>query len=152
MHRLYVEGPAPMSSSKQSTELRRFALSVLQPGFVGAEAPDWVLRAIGDGLSSVVLFARDIVSPEQVARLTAQLRAEDSSLIIAIDEEAGDVTRIESSTGSTRPGNFALGAVGAVELTESVARDLGRQLHAQAATPPGAVPVPGSPGRGCARS
>jgi beta-N-acetylhexosaminidase len=119
-----------MSSSKHSKELRRLALSVLQPGFVGTEAPDWVLRDIGDGLSSVVLFARNIASPEQVARLTAQLRAENPSLIIAIDEEAGDVTRLESSTGSTRPGNFALGAVDDAELTESVARDLGRQLHA----------------------
>lgn len=51
-------------------------------------------------------------------------------MIIAIDEEAGDVTRLESATGSTRPGNFALGAVDDVELTECVARDLGRQLHA----------------------
>jgi len=119
-----------MSSSKHSTELRRLALSVLQPGFVGTEAPEWVLRAVADGLSSVVLFSRNIASPEQVARLTAQLRAENPSLIIAIDEEAGDVTRLESSTGSTRPGNFALGAVDDTELTESVARDLGRQLHA----------------------
>ncbi|MBY8881452.1 glycoside hydrolase family 3 protein [Actinacidiphila acidipaludis] len=119
-----------MSSSKHSKELRRLALSVLQPGFVGTEAPEWVLRAIADGLSSVVLFSRNIASPEQVARLTAQLRAENPSLIVAIDEEAGDVTRMESSTGSTRPGNFALGAVDDAELTESVARDLGRQLHA----------------------
>lgn len=119
-----------MSSSKRFREVRRRALSVLQPGFVGTDAPDWVLRDIGDGLSSVVLFSRNIVSPEQVARLTARLRAENPALIIAIDEEAGDVTRLESSTGSTRPGNFALGAVDDVELTESVARDLGRQLHA----------------------
>ncbi|WP_329137647.1 glycoside hydrolase family 3 protein [Streptomyces sp. NBC_01476] len=119
-----------MSASKQSKELRRLALSVLQPGFVGTQAPDWVLRAINDGLSSVVLFARNIVSPEQVALLTARLRAENPSLIIAIDEEAGDVTRIESSTGSTRPGNFALGAVDDLDLTEAVARDLGGQLHA----------------------
>lgn len=119
-----------MSSSKHDKELRRLALSVLQPGFVGTEAPDWVLRAIGDGLSSVVLFTRNIASPDQLARLTSQLRSENSSLIIAIDEEAGDVTRIEASTGSTRPGNFALGAVDDAELTENVARDLGRQLHA----------------------
>ncbi|MGW5944647.1 glycoside hydrolase family 3 protein, partial [Streptomyces celluloflavus] len=119
-----------MSSSKHSKELRRLALSVLQPGFVGTEAPEWVLRAIRDGLSSVVLFTRNIASPEQLARLTSQLRAENPALIIAIDEEAGDVTRIESATGSTRPGNFALGAVDDPELTESVARDLGRQLHA----------------------
>jgi beta-N-acetylhexosaminidase len=119
-----------MPSSKHSKKLRRLALSVLQPGFVGTEAPDWVLRDIGDGLESVVLFARNIASPEQLARLTGQLRAENAQLIIAIDEEAGDVTRIESATGSTRPGNFALGTVDDTDLTEAVAADLGRQLHA----------------------
>ena len=123
-----------MSDSKQSKELQGLVLALLQPGFVGTEAPEWVLRAIGDGLSSVVLFSRNIASPEQVARLTAQLRAENPSLIIAIDEEAGDVTRIESSTGSTRPGNFALGAVDDLELTASVSRDLARQLHAAGVT------------------
>lgn len=123
-----------MSSSTLSKELRRLALSVLQPGFVGTEAPEWILRDISDGLSSVVLFSRNISSAEQVAALTAQLRAENPALIIAIDEEAGDVTRIESSTGSTRPGNFALGAVDDAQLTESVARDLGRQLHAAGVT------------------
>ncbi|MFD4344873.1 glycoside hydrolase family 3 protein [Streptomyces coelicoflavus] len=118
-----------MSSSKHSSELRRLALSVLQPGFVGTEAPDWILRDIGDGLASVVLFSRNIVSTEQVARLTGQLRAENPDLIVAIDEEAGDVTRIESATGSSRPGNFALGTVDDAELTEAVAADLGRQLR-----------------------
>ncbi|MER6221993.1 glycoside hydrolase family 3 protein [Streptomyces sp. 900105755] len=118
-----------MVSSKHSQELRRLARSVLQPGFVGTEAPDWVLREIGDGLASVVLFSRNIVTPDQVARLTRQLRAENPELIIAIDEEAGDVTRIESATGSTRPGNFALGTVDDTELTEAVAADLGRQLR-----------------------
>ncbi|MFF6864734.1 glycoside hydrolase family 3 protein [Streptomyces ardesiacus] len=119
-----------MSSSKHSSALRRLALSVLQPGFVGTEAPDWILRDIGDGLSSVVLFSRNIVSPEQVARLTARLRTENPDLIVAIDEEAGDVTRIESATGSSRPGNFALGTVDDAELTGAVAADLGRQLRA----------------------
>ncbi|MBO8203015.1 glycoside hydrolase family 3 protein [Streptomyces smyrnaeus] len=123
-----------MSANKYGSALRRLALSVLQPGFVGTEAPDWILRDIGDGLASVVLFSRNISSPDQVARLTAQLRAENPALIVAIDEEAGDVTRIESATGSTRPGNFALGAVDDPELTEAVAADLGRQLLAAGVT------------------
>ncbi|MFG2941925.1 glycoside hydrolase family 3 protein [Streptomyces sp. NPDC048282] len=119
-----------MVSRTHSEGLRQLARSVLQPGFVGTEAPDWVLREIGDGLASVVLFSRNIVTLEQVARLTGQLRAENPELIIAIDEEAGDVTRIESATGSTRPGSFALGTVDDTDLTEAVAADLGRQLRA----------------------
>ncbi|MEV8567200.1 glycoside hydrolase family 3 N-terminal domain-containing protein [Streptomyces sp. NPDC051322] len=110
--------------------LERTALSVLQPGFVGTTAPDWIRRRIADGLSSVVLFGRNIVNPEQVTELTGSLRAENPDLIVAIDEEAGDVTRIEAWTGASRPGNLALGAVDDIDLTESVARDIGRELHA----------------------
>ncbi|MFF3242739.1 glycoside hydrolase family 3 protein [Streptomyces sp. NPDC002870] len=117
-------------ASSSHPELERLALSVLQPGFVGTTAPDWIRRRIAGGLGSVVLFGRNIVDPEQVAKLTDSLRAENPDLIVAIDEEAGDVTRLEAWTGASRPGNLALGAVDDVELTESVARDIGRELHA----------------------
>jgi beta-N-acetylhexosaminidase len=110
--------------------LTRLANSVLQPGFVGTTAPDWLRRRIAEGLASVVLFGRNIVSPEQVAALTASLRAENPDLIIAIDEEAGDVTRLEARTGASRPGNLALGAIDDIDLTEQVARDIGRELRA----------------------
>ncbi|MFC8079369.1 glycoside hydrolase family 3 protein [Streptomyces sp. NPDC057307] len=121
--------PSSRPSSRHQ-QLTRLAGTVLQPGFVGTTVPDWVRRRIADGLTSVVLFGRNIVDPEQVARLTAELRAENRDLIIAIDEEAGDVTRLEAWTGASRPGNLALGAVDDVDLTESVARDIGRELHA----------------------
>ncbi|GIE77496.1 hydrolase [Actinoplanes philippinensis] len=109
-------------------ELPELAAAVLQPGFVGTTAPDWVRRWLGAGLGGVALFARNVESPVQVAALTAQLRSENPDVIVAIDEEAGDVTRFESRHGSSRPGNLALGAVDDAELTELVARDLGREL------------------------
>ncbi|MEU7382492.1 glycoside hydrolase family 3 protein [Streptomyces sp. NPDC042207] len=108
--------------------LTRDALTVLQPGFTGTTAPDWLLRRLGEGLSSVGLFGRNIASPEQLAALTAQLRAEREDVLVAVDEEGGDVTRLEVCTGSSFPGNHALGAVDDVELTEAVARELGRRL------------------------
>jgi beta-N-acetylhexosaminidase len=111
-------------------ELPELAATVLQPGFAGTTAPDWVLRRLGEGLGGVALFARNVESPAQVARLTAQLRAERPDVIVAIDEEAGDVTRFESVLGSSRPGNLALGAIDDPELTEAVARDLGTDLAA----------------------
>ncbi|ARX87697.1 sugar hydrolase [Streptomyces alboflavus] len=117
--------------SSSHPKLEQLANSVLQPGFVGTTgAPDWLRRRIADGLGAVVLFGRNIVEPGQVAALTASLRAENPDLIVAIDEEAGDVTRMEAWTGASRPGNLALGAVDDVDLTESVARDIGRELHA----------------------
>jgi beta-N-acetylhexosaminidase len=109
-------------------ELPELAAAVLQPGFVGTAAPEWVRRWLGEGLGGVALFARNVASPAQVAALTAQLRAERSDVIVAIDEEAGDVTRFESRHGSSRPGNLALGAVDDPGLTEAVARDLGCDL------------------------
>ncbi|AEW96456.1 MULTISPECIES: glycoside hydrolase family 3 protein [Streptomycetaceae] len=110
--------------------LTRDALAVLQPGFTGTTPPDWVLRRLGEGLGSVALFARNIESPEQVTALTARLRAESPELIVAADEEGGDVTRLEASTGSSFPGNHALGAVDDPGLTRAVARELGRRLAA----------------------
>ncbi|MEV1144227.1 glycoside hydrolase family 3 N-terminal domain-containing protein, partial [Micromonospora sp. NPDC049799] len=114
--------------------LASLAAAVLQPGFVGTTPPPWVCRWLGEGLGSVVLFARNVVDPEQVAALTATLRAERPDVIVAIDEEAGDVTRIESARGSSRPGNLALGAIDDPALTEEVARDLGTDLAALGVT------------------
>ncbi|GIJ77584.1 beta-N-acetylhexosaminidase [Micromonospora phaseoli] len=116
--------------SERSGNLAALAAAVLQPGFVGTVPPAWVCRWLGDGLGAVVLFSRNVVDPEQVCALTAALRAERPDVIVAIDEEAGDVTRIESGRGSSRPGNLALGAVDDPALTEEVARDLGVELAA----------------------
>lgn len=106
----------------------RDALAVLQPGFTGTTAPDWLLRRLGEGLASVGLFGRNIESPDQLAALTAQLRAVRDDVLVAIDEEGGDVTRLEVRHGSSFPGNFALGSVDDVDLTREVARELGRRL------------------------
>ncbi|MER6976455.1 glycoside hydrolase family 3 protein [Streptomyces carpinensis] len=116
------------ASNSENDSLSRDALTVLQPGFTGTTAPDWLLRRLGEGLASVGLFGRNIASREQLAALTAQLRAEREDVLVAIDEEGGDVTRLEVRTGSSFPGNHALGAVDDVELTRAVAHELGRRL------------------------
>ncbi len=111
-----------------SDEVTRDALAVLQPGFEGTTAPAWLLRQVGEGLTAVGLFGRNIASPEQLAALTAQLRTERDDVLVAIDEEGGDVTRLEVRGGSSFPGNLALGAVDDTALTRDVARELGRRL------------------------
>ncbi|MEV7519666.1 glycoside hydrolase family 3 protein [Streptomyces sp. NPDC091371] len=108
--------------------LTRDALAVLQPGFEGTTAPAWLLRQVAEGLTAVGLFGRNIASPEQLAALTAQLRTERDDVLVAIDEEGGDVTRLEVRAGSSFPGNLALGAVDDTALTRDVARELGRRL------------------------
>ncbi|MFI1353746.1 glycoside hydrolase family 3 protein [Streptomyces sp. NPDC020898] len=116
--------------ARRPDTLTRDALTVLQPGFTGTTAPDWLLHRLGEGLASVGLFGRNIASPAQLAALTAQLRAERDDVLVAIDEEGGDVTRLEVATGSSFPGNHALGAIDDVVLTQDVAHELGHRLRA----------------------
>ncbi|KGN37261.1 glycoside hydrolase family 3 protein [Knoellia subterranea] len=112
-------------SSHRSPDLRALALAVVQPGFVGLTPPDWLRRELDAGLGGVALFARNIDTLEQVDALTTAIHAARPGALIAVDEEAGDVTRLEHSTGSSWPGNLALGVVDDEALTEAVAREIG---------------------------
>ena len=111
-----------------SEELERLALTCLLAGFEGTAAPDWVRRRLEDGLGGVVLYARNVESPEQVRALTAELARARPDVVIATDEEGGDVTRLEAQTGSSYPGNLALGQVDDLALTREVAAAIGQDL------------------------
>ncbi|MGW2631953.1 glycoside hydrolase family 3 protein [Streptomyces chattanoogensis] len=113
---------------RSTDTLARDALAVLQPGFTGTTAPGWLLRRLDEGLAAVGLFGRNVHSPDQLAALSAQLRDVRDDLLIAIDEEGGDVTRLDVRGGSAFPGNLALGAVDDTALTREVAREMGRRL------------------------
>lgn len=110
--------------------LRTLAAGVLLPGFAGSTPPDWLRRRIGTGLGGVVLFGRNVVDDARVAELTAGLRAERDGVTIGIDEEGGDVTRLDAGVGSVVPGNHALGVADDVELTAAVAGAMGARLAA----------------------
>ncbi|HKV88424.1 MAG TPA: glycoside hydrolase family 3 N-terminal domain-containing protein [Candidatus Dormibacteraeota bacterium] len=110
--------------------IERLALRCILPGFVGTVAPDWVLGCAARGLGGVVLYSRNILELEQLMALTGRLHAERPELIIGIDEEGGDVTRLEAHTGSSYPGNLALGAAGDVALTRRVGAAIGAELAA----------------------
>jgi beta-N-acetylhexosaminidase len=112
------------------SELDDLISRVVQPGFTGTTPPAWVLRRLADGLGSLILFGRNIETPEQVRALTDSLRAENPDVVIAIDEEGGDVTRLEHADGSSYPGNLALGALDDVALTEAVLRSIGGRVRA----------------------
>ncbi len=112
----------------------RLADALLQPAFEGTTPPDWIRRRLAQGLGGVVLFSRNIADPEQLAALTAALAAENPDIMIAVDEESGDVTRLDFERGSQRPGNYALGQVDDPALTEAVAADIGAQLAAAGIT------------------
>jgi beta-N-acetylhexosaminidase len=108
--------------------VERAAAACLLPGFVGLSAPEWVRGWVERGLGGVVLFGQNIDSTGQVRDLTASLRAERDDLLVATDEEGGDVTRLEARRGSSYPGNWALGIVDDTELTQAVATSIAAEL------------------------
>jgi beta-N-acetylhexosaminidase len=112
------------------SELERLAARCILPGFEGPAVPDWVRRRVAEGLGGVVLYAWNVESRERLAALTRELRAEQDDVLFAIDEEGGDVTRLEAATGSSYPGNGALGIVDDVDVTQRVAASIGAELAA----------------------
>ena len=119
-----------MSPSPTSTELDRLAAACIFPSFPGYQAPGWALRRIEGGLGGICLFAYNVHDRGQLSELTASLRSGRPDLLIGIDEEGGDVTRLEVDRGSSYPGNGALGVVDDEELTEDVAAAIGADLAA----------------------
>jgi beta-N-acetylhexosaminidase len=101
--------------------VERLAAACLLPSFPGEDVPDWVLRLLERGLGGITLFAYNVRDPEQLGTLTARLREAGGDLLVAIDEEGGDVTRLEAARGSSFPGNLALGVVDDPSLTAEVA-------------------------------
>ena len=121
-------------TDRADAELRSLAAGVLLPGFAGTTAPDWVRRWVSDGLGGVLLFGRNVVDDQQVAALSASIAAERDDAVVAIDEEGGDVTRLDAGRGSEVPGNYALGVAADPQLTDQVATALGRRLVAAGIT------------------
>ncbi|MBW4718907.1 glycoside hydrolase family 3 protein [Saccharothrix obliqua] len=110
--------------------LHRLAAAVLLPGFHGTTAPEWLLKRVEDGLGGVVFFGRNVVDDAQVTALSAALRAVRPDVVIGIDEEGGDVTRLDAAVGSEVPGNHALGAADDPALTRAVAASMAARLAA----------------------
>lgn len=113
-----------------STSGRRVAHHLLMPGFSGTVAPTWLLEAARDGLAGVVLFAGNTPDLPTTAALTEQLYDAAPGLIVAVDEEGGDVSRLQAAAGSYLPGAAALGAVDDAGLTFRCGLALGRVLVA----------------------
>ena len=109
------------------SEPARLVRACLLPSFPGFEPPDWVLRELEAGLGGITLFAYNVRDRSQLADLTAGLR-DGRDVLVAIDEEGGDVTRLEAADGSSFPGALALGVVDDPALTEAVAAAIAAEL------------------------
>ena len=104
-------------------------LETLLPGFAGTVLPSWLRERLRAGLGGVCLFAENISSPKQLRALTDSIMAANPYAIIAVDEEAGDVTRLFAATGAPFPGNAVLGRLDDVDTTRDTAAAIGWSLR-----------------------
>ncbi len=133
--------PLALSPGPSPADLRRKIGRMLLVGFRGLEVgpDDPVVRAIvEEGLGGVILFdldgptggPRNVASPTQLGELTAALRqAASSPLLVAVDQEGGQVARLNPGNGfratlSARQ----LGARGDPDFAFSHARSIARTL------------------------
>jgi beta-N-acetylhexosaminidase len=81
-------------------------------------------------LGGVILFRENVVTTEQTTKLvnSYQQAADKYGLLMAIDQEGGVITRLQS--GTDMPGNMALGATRSEELAEKVGKSIGEELKA----------------------
>ena len=111
-------------SAVDDRALRALVGGVLWPGFLGRHVPDWLRREFDAGLAGAVLFAHNLGDERERMSLAADLRGIRPSLLVGIDEEGGNVTRIDAAAGSTLPGAAQLGYLDDVAVTEAVGQRL----------------------------
>ncbi|QIM19987.1 glycoside hydrolase [Phycicoccus sp. HDW14] len=104
--------------------------ATLQPGFVGTEVPSWLRDAHAAGLVSVCLYGDNVGPDGGVAEVCSALTRELPGVLLAVDEEGGDVTRLHYPSGSTSVGNGVLGRVDDVAVTRRAGAAVGLELAA----------------------
>src|SRR5215208_4740879 len=106
-------------------------------GFDGTEANSDLLEMISEyHVGGVILFARNVQSPRQVAGLTNKLQrtaieSGHPGLFIAIDQEGGRVTRLTEDKGFTEfPSAMALTATGNPQNAYGAAAAMAAEMRA----------------------
>ncbi len=140
---LPVRAAQPVQETAYETHLRAKVGSMLLLGFDGtwADGTSPVVQAIRDRfLGGVVIFdaypdgrARNVESPAQLRTLTATLQSVSPAppLIIAVDQEGGNVARLSARRGF--PGTYtaaSLGAMGDPMFTQAQGASIGQTLAA----------------------
>jgi beta-N-acetylhexosaminidase len=116
--------------------IRRQIGQLLIAGFDGHQIPP-ELRSLAKefGLGGVILFARNVAEPEQVADLAfeASRLVPDMPVWVSIDQEGGRVARLKKPFTEWPP-MATLGRSGDVKLAERFARALATELKAVGVT------------------
>src|SRR3954453_9482893 len=110
-------------------DVRRLALSCLLLSYTGPVPPSWLTAALGEGLGGVVLFRSNLGDGTRVRELTDRLRAAAGrEIVLALDEEGGPVTRLDTVRGSASPRAAALGYLDDAGATDRAYAAIGARL------------------------
>ncbi len=117
-------------ASRPASPLHFQAAQLLTVGFFETELSDSLKQLIDRGVSGVVLFARNVETPEQVARLIHDIKTyAGRPIFVGLDQEGGLVQRLRS--GFTRvPPMRAIGSLKSEEIAFEVGALLGAELRA----------------------
>ena len=106
-------------------ELTRLAARCLTVGIQGLTAAPEALELVKRGVGGVILFARNVAEPEQLAALSQALKqAAAGPLLLSIDQEGGRVQRLRSPHWTELPSMRRLGELPGAEA-ESLATAAG---------------------------
>ncbi len=112
------------------TSIEQQVGQMMMVGFHGLTAPDYILDWLREGrIAGVILFARNIDNPEQVAQLTQQIH--DNAIypaIVAIDQEGGTVSRMREGFTES-PSAMALASSQNGDYTAPMMQVLGDEMR-----------------------
>src|SRR5215210_4968334 len=117
-------------------DVRREVGQLAIAGFAGHSIPaDLKLLAREFDLGGIILFARNVDSPEQVAEIAreAQSLTQELPLWVSVDQEGGRVARLRSPF-TLWPAMQTLGRSGDEQLTARFAKALAAELKAVGVT------------------
>ncbi len=113
-----------------SVDVRYSAAQLLTVGFFEQHLSDSLKQLIDEGVSGVVLFARNIDTPAQVAELIQDIkRYAGRPIYVGLDQEGGLVQRLRQGFSRVPPMR-ALGSIGDVDLARRLGHHIGRELRA----------------------
>jgi beta-N-acetylhexosaminidase len=103
-------------------------------GFEGKTAPPELTERIAAGRAmGVILFARNLGTPDEIAALTRALHeaapADGPPVVVSLDQEGGRVQRVKAPL-TVWPAMARVAAVGDLAFTEAVGRAMGLEIAA----------------------
>jgi beta-N-acetylhexosaminidase len=112
------------------SDLERAVAKMLCVGFEGKTPPQEFLTLVRRGASGIILFARNLGPPAEIARLCAQLKdAADRPLLTSIDHEGGHVVRTGDGF-TTIPAMREIGKTGDINRARAIGHTMARELRA----------------------